>query len=698
MRTTALLLILIASLAGLTTAQTMLVNEVGTGTTDYVEYLNVSNAAVALGGYQVWFGNVPSNTFGYGVPAGAMVNPNRCLIFTDNGGGLPTLQAGTAAYNIPANTYKWMPGDPGSCSILDASGNGLDFFAWGSPNPEKALKGNGGTPTNWVDLGAGAPKWGPEFGVNTNDTFIRHTRADTDSADDFSMTTAANFSPSYINKFQTFTNVDGLPPTASFTANLTSGVSPLTVRFSNTSTGDCQLGTVTWDFDATANPGINTSNLFNDSFIFANAPGTPGGSVVNYDVTLTLMDTCGGMAVSPVTTIAVTEPLSAFPQVYPYLEDMEGPTDPDTNTAMSPFTGWEVNRSSTNARVQTVDPRTVGAPINYDDVPRAQPTTVVMDSIASALQTTQEIVLHLDAESMFLLNGGAGFRIVLWAQHSGETPGFNDLIFFQDGVTMGDATDSQGNILTGTPGLDGLQEFFVADLITSIGPADTWTRLEYNFDSTFFTNNGITVPTGLGLLTDCRFVIRHESNGTYAGGEGLLIDRVQILTQSVTPPGWAGVPGFAVMDVSHAANVNDHFVGYPGDENGPHFTTITGQGTMEIDIEGEINQPILLLTGPLNPGVADYTGISPLIGKFDIGGPLDPMGIPTSLVVLADGSGQQLPPTLFNLIWNTGLDGVFSLSAALPPGIPSGFAIPMQAVIFRTGGVSLSNAVVLNIQ
>ena len=119
---------------------------------------------------------------------------------------------------------------------------------------------------------------------------------------------------------------------------------------------------------------------------------------------------------------------------------------------------------------------------------------------------------------------------------------------------------------------------------------------------------------------------------------------------------------------------------------------------MNFSVTGELNKGIILLAGPLFPGIADFTSISPLIGSLDIGSNPLVGGVPGSLTVLADGTGTFLPPTLFNLIWNTGADGDFALSVALPPGIPSGFEVPMQAVVQRTGGSSISNCVVLKIQ
>ncbi|MCB9834176.1 MAG: hypothetical protein H6807_17065 [Planctomycetes bacterium] len=693
MRTALLTLVAIAMLASFGTAQ-IRINEVGAGAVDYVEYTNFGTTTLTLTGYQVWFGT--SNYFGYGVPSSAILAPGQSMIWTDaSGSGLPALAAGTPAYQFTSQTLAWSPGSPGSCSILDNTGVGLDYFAFGNPNPEKALKSNSGmTATIWNS--PAAPKWGVESGINTGDVFLRHSLIDTDSADDWSMTTAANWSPSYLNNFESTTDADMLPPVASFSADVTSGPTPLLVKFSNTSQGDCSLSTLTWDFDVTANPGISTSTLFNDSFVFANPPGTTPGSVVNYDVQLTIVDSCGGMSVSPITTIMVSEPLVAIPQNYVYTEEFEGATDPDTGTAMSALNGWEVNRSNSNAQVVTVDPRTVGAPGGYVDATQSQPTVAILDSVGPALSSMQEIVLHVDAENMFLLNGGAGFRLVLWAQHSGETAGFNDLICFQDGVTTGDSVDSQGNVNTGIPGLDGFKEYLVADIITDIGPANTWTRLEYNFDANFFINAGLAVPNGIGLANNCRIVIRHESNGTYAGGEGLLVDHVRILDQTMISAGSGGIPGFAIMDISNATNLNDHFVGYVGDENGPHYATVPTQGLMDISIAGEVNQPIIMLSGPLNILAADYTSLDPNIGQFDIGGSFNTMtGLPNGLVVLADGTGTQAPPTLFNLIWNTGITGTFSLAVALPPVIPSGFQIPMQAVVLRTGGASISNAVVL---
>lgn len=151
-------------------------------------------------------------------------------------------------------------------------------------------------------------------------------------------------------------------------------------------------------------------------------------------------------------------------------------------------------------------------------------------------------------------------------------------------------------------------------------------------------------------------------------------------------------PGLAVLDLNGATESG----GLPVSSNlpGPYFGGVSVGGTLTIDFAGEANQPIYLLLGPLNPGVADYTMFG--IGQLDIGTPdTTGDGLPESLFVVANGF---MPLTLFDLAFNTGPTGqdavVLPMNSALPSGLSLG---TYQAVMASSGGLRISNAVSLTV-
>ena len=694
-------LILIVTMFVVPSAGQILLNEIDTGTTDWVEIANMSGVPADVSGWLVDIvADIQAPLGGVSVFPGTMnsgtivIQPNRSMILTDDATfATPVVPVGTIV--LAGNDIPWSANEAGSIAIFDTFGNGIDYVAFGNPNIlGAALFLGGGLTTTWT--GSGSPLWGAtDAGANTLDLHFRHQRTDSDDATDFTMRSNANSTAGLLNVFQRNSNSDGVGPTSAYSVNTTTGTAPLTVRFTNESQGDCRLSNVVWDFDFSANPGTVVANDRNASFTFTNPAGTVPGTSINYDVRLRVIDICGGTSNSPLTTITVLEPVVVLPQSIGFVETSEGPIDATTGTALSPVNGWDLRLPQFDSRIRTADPRGVGAPPTYVDAIGAAPTAVILDSMAPLAPSTQELVLHLDGGAITTANGTGDFRITIWVNVAAlETTDLEDVIFLQDGVTAGNGVDNNGNV-TANAGLDGFLEVFLSNY-TATANKGQWERLEFVLDATFFAANGLVAP-GAGLSNDYRLVVRHSDSGDYASGTGVLIDDVEVLNSIQPSLGSPGFPTLGLMDISHAKNANGHFVNHPGDENGPHFINLAPQGTMSITIEGEVNQPILLLAGPLNVLVADYTSLDPLLGTFDIGGPLDVNGIPTLLSVLADGSAQQLPPTLFNLIWNTGLDGSFDLDVALSPGLPPGFTISMQAVVMRAGGASISNCVVLGV-
>ena len=99
----------------------------------------------------------------------------------------------------------------------------------------------------------------------------------------------------------TVTEAPNQPPTASFTANPTSGIAPLEVAFdaSNSSDSDGSIISYAWDFkDGSTGSGQTITHTFS--------------SIGNYDVELTVTDNEGATD-STTKTITVTEPTNQSP-------------------------------------------------------------------------------------------------------------------------------------------------------------------------------------------------------------------------------------------------------------------------------------------------------------------------------------------------------------------------------------------------
>ncbi|MFT7617955.1 MAG: hypothetical protein ACI97A_001594 [Planctomycetota bacterium] len=178
----------------------------------------------------------------------------------------------------------------------------------------------------------------------------------------------------------------------------------------------------------------------------------------------------------------------------------------------------------------------------------------------------------------------------------------------------------------------------------------------------------------------------NNNNGNFNDDEA--IDDVSFIDQ-LNPIGQPAQPGDAVFNINNAININ---FDAPGTfKNGPFFATATIGGTVNFQMLGEPNQPIILLTGPLNPRVASFG----IVGQFDIGTGLQTNGLPSGLMLIGDGNGSSFFNSLFVLNAAGQADIGFTV-----PILPLGVLGSFQCAILRSGavGVALSNAVELTIQ
>jgi len=209
-----------------------------------------------------------------------------------------------------------------------------------------------------------------------------------------------------------------------------------------------------------------------------------------------------------------------------------------------------------------------------------------------------------------------------------------------------------------------------------------WYYFQHVFDTAYYAANGL-VPN-----VDMRFIFRQRDNVWFEGNDAILIDEIQGLPYPSIPGlGEAYKPGIAGLDINGALNSNGNVAGNVADPNGPYFA-IAGN-SVDFTIEGEANQPIILLAAGLNVGVFAVPGI----GQLDIGMANPAGGAPTGLAVLANGTA----PGFLNSMFNTTPGGIQTISLGTP-ALPSGIYAAFQAVVFNsTSIISFSNAVELAI-
>ncbi|MCA9319258.1 MAG: choice-of-anchor J domain-containing protein, partial [Planctomycetes bacterium] len=192
------------------------------------------------------------------------------------------------------------------------------------------------------------------------------------------------------------------------------------------------------------------------------------------------------------------------------------------------------------------------------------------------------------------------------------------------------------------------------------------------------------VTVNLGSLAGQRaqVVFRGTTDGGSFTNDIAIDDLVVVDFQG--GPGQNPQAGLATLDVNAAIEANGLSVssGAPG----PYVAQARLAETMIFDFGGAPNQPILLLAGPLNPGITTFPGI----GQLDIGANPVVGGVPSSLFVVADGN-LVTPPDLF---FRTDLFG--GARFVYPtPNLPPGSFLNLQAILF-TGGpsvIAMSNAV-----
>lgn len=685
MKRTFLSLCLAAALATSLAAQAgdIKINEFSTGGTSWFELVNLGAAPVDISGWQLrgyWqnpVDNIPEWNYTFpGIPGTGTttLNPEQCLVVSESA-TVPVAAGGSIRLTLPVvNSIPWFTGLAGSAAIYDDLGNGIDYVAWSNTQALECPLTLGGTSAVWAST-FGLPVLGGIARGTTADISYRHTRTDTDAAEDWTNFGAAG-SPGALNNFQFPIGVATGVPVATIQATTTCGPAPLDVGFQNVSTGQAELVFVQWDFDAVANPGISTANTHHASFTYN----------VSSQANLQILDTLGNLVTSTNTAItvsalaAVTPRTSCFVENFEFFPALVANTCGGTNVP-DPASGFDF-RGEPTARLRVVNGATLGGlGYNWPVAPGQGGTSCLLD-VNPATPGTGKLVLHLDGTA---INGGAGFRIGMWLQENNDETDPADYIGIQDGLTLGNGTTNTG-AATAAAGLDGYREVRLLDWnAQAINRA--WVFFDFVIDAAFLSANGLV------LGPDMRIIISQRDNVQFEGNDGLAIDGISV--RPITPTAGPGQPGIlaeGLLDINSARNANCNLVNTTGDFNGPFFASASSTTGIAMTIAGEANQPIRLLSSSfLTPGAADYTGFG--IGLVDIGvaNPTPPF-IPFNIQVLADGT----IPDFLNSLFNTGPTGqvTFVFPTSFPPGLLGAFQC---AVGNTTTIVKMTNAVELTI-
>ena len=185
-----------------------------------------------------------------------------------------------------------------------------------------------------------------------------------------------------------------------------------------------------------------------------------------------------------------------------------------------------------------------------------------------------------------------------------------------------------------------------------------------------------------GDLTALGTVVIFQATAPGLGSEPWVTDGNPV------PPlgtGQAPQPGMAVMDLNGALEPGGAPVcsGLPG----PYAVQTSVGSLASLQFSGAAGQPIILMSGAINPGAATF----PNIGQLDIGAGFDPItGLLSGITIVASG----LDAGLLNQIFVTSAMGVVDLQFTTPASL-AGQQIGLQAFMFNGGPtvVSLSNAI-----
>lgn len=341
---------------------------------------------------------------------------------------------------------------------------------------------------------------------------------------------------------------------------------------------------------------------------------------------------------------------------FPYSEDFESLPNPVNPNTDPPF-GWEQDQSDATGTGAFPDWVFTNTQTPPPTGPLADNTTgqsgVGFYAYCSDLGNHPEVNLRTPCLDLGALTGPA-LSFFYWSENVGAPTAENFLHI--DVLPLPPAA----------PVLD------VTPPIGSVGGA-------WNFQS-------VDLSAFAGQVIQIRF--RGESDGGSLTHD-LAIDDVLVFEAAATN-GQSPQVGAGVFDINDSVNG----IGAPVSSAaaGPYFATAQIGGQSRLVFEGEPNQPVIVLFGPLNPGLFSLPGA----GSLDVGTGVDPTsGFPLGVDVLVNGA----IPSGLNLFFNTGPTG--SGFASFPvPNLPLGVLSVFQAMILNSASpvnFVFTNAVELTI-
>jgi PKD repeat protein len=227
----------------------LLINEIDPGSSDGIEIHNPFTGTVDMTGWQLVAKLPGGPSTSYTFP-GFSLNPGTYVVVHETAG----TDTATDLY-MDQNVY-WDSSGHGSCALLDDLGDGVDYVRWGNSTEPPP------SPTGWTGAN-------PQLTQPSGSTLGRdNTSTDTNDGGDWSeqsATLGAVNAPS--------------APAAEFAASSRSGYPPLTVSFSDASTG--QVDGYSWDFgDGAGSTTQNPAHIYDQSGVYTVTLTTtgPGGS------------------------------------------------------------------------------------------------------------------------------------------------------------------------------------------------------------------------------------------------------------------------------------------------------------------------------------------------------------------------------------------------------------------------------------
>jgi PKD repeat protein len=419
--------------------------------------------------------------------------------------------------------------------MITTDGHAFDDISVTSSVPPPPVAEFVGSPTsgvrpltvNFTDQSTGSPtSWSWTFGDGGTSTSQNPSHQYTAAGTYTVSLTATN---AYGNDTETKTNyitvADPPPPVAAFSGTPTSGDAPLTVNFTDESTGN----PTSWSW--TFGDG-GTSTAQNPSHQYTSA-GT-------YTVSLTATNAYGNDTETKTDYITVTEPGSGYANL-PYTTGFEsGSLDQYWTTA-----------SGSNGRVRILTTNT----------PHSGSYHLVMDAITSGTYAQNEAWLHVN------LSGQTAVDLEFWWKEFGDETHTQDGVYFSD---------------------DGGSSFVkVQDLNGGSYTNNTWYNFQLDVDQ-------LAAVNGLNLTST--FVIKFQQYDNYViTTDGHAYDDISITAQGPQPPvaDFSGDPTAGTVPLT--VNFTDLSTGAPaswswtfGDggtstsQNPSHQYTVAGTYTVSL--------------------------------------------------------------------------------------------------------------------